>query len=473
MTERAAPRSRSGPTPEPRPDRTDQGRRLRSVDPAPPSRFDRHSASDSVLPPLPPETPRRARARRVVDSDVAPSPTLPSLDDLPRRRLSDDERLALRDRRRTARPPAVGNDDGRTGPGRRRAPAADVTFGGATPVDEWGATSPDRSIAPGRERDRAGTRTVTLGALLFIGLVAVTFGAGGLFVAGGSADPTPTPTVAPTVIAPLSAPPETPTPNASPTVAEAAAARWPGDGDDRTVVCLDPGHGGWDLGYTRFSAAGLPAMAEADYNLAQAYDLAARLRERGFVVVMTRRTPNAVNAAGADVNGDGRTFADSERAGELDELQARIDVCNEADADLLVSMHVNGYDARPAASGYETWYTGTRSFGDQSARFATLAFRALGEEMGAVGYEAVAREVNNDEEVSIDRSDSRLLSHMIMTGPEQRGIERPSNMPGAIVECLFISNDADAAFLASPEGHEAIVTAYEAAIVQYFAEFPG
>ena len=46
-------------------------------------------------------------------------------------------------------------------------------------------------------------------------------------------------------------------------------------------------------------------------------------------------------------------------------------------------------------------------------------------------------------------------------------------MPGAIVESLFISNDADAYFLASDAGHEAIVTAYEAAIVQYFNEFPG
>jgi N-acetylmuramoyl-L-alanine amidase len=45
-------------------------------------------------------------------------------------------------------------------------------------------------------------------------------------------------------------------------------------------------------------------------------------------------------------------------------------------------------------------------------------------------------------------------------------------MPGAIVEALFVSNDLDAAVLATPGGRNAIVTAYEEAIVQYFTEYP-
>ena len=143
-------------------------------------------------------------------------------------------------------------------------------------------------------------------------------------------------------------------------------------------------------------------------------------------------------------------------------------------SDLLVSMHVNGFDRpSPTAVGYETWYTGSRPFGEQSERFATLVFRALGEEMTAAGYAAIAREINNDDEISVDASDPALADHMIMTGPEVRGAIGASQMPGAIVESLFISNDADASFLASETGHDAIVAAYEAAIVQYFNEVPG
>ena len=81
--------------------------------------------------------------------------------------------------------------------------------------------------------------------------------------------------------------------------------------------------------------------------LEQAWDLEARLQQRGYTVVMTRDTDTAVNVDGRDVNGDGRTAAHdapgSNRNKNLDELQARINVCNAANADLLVSMHVNGY----------------------------------------------------------------------------------------------------------------------------------
>ena len=46
-------------------------------------------------------------------------------------------------------------------------------------------------------------------------------------------------------------------------------------------------------------------------------------------------------------------------------------------------------------------------------------------------------------------------------------------MPGAIIEGLFLSNEEDAAFVATDAAQEAIVSAYEQAIVDYFAEFPG
>jgi len=245
---------------------------------------------------------------------------------------------------------------------------------------------------------------------------------------------------------------------------------WPGHGDGRAVVCLDPGHGGWDSGFIRPLSGPLPGLAEADYNLAQAYDLAERLSEEGFEVVMTRRSPSAVNADGADINGDGETISDSEAAGTVDELQARIDICNEAQADLLVSMHINGFDIRPWVKGYETWYTGSRPFGDFSERFATLVYRALGTEMEVAGYITDAREVNDDRNISVDESDSTLFAHMIVTGPDVRDQIEASQMPGAIVEALFISNDDDAYFLDSPAGHDAIVAAYESAIIDYFDE---
>ncbi len=399
--------------------------------------------------------PHRTRARKAIGDPGDPRPVVPAGQ---RRRLTEEERRAIRERRQAILAPADPADPG--------ARVASPARPGQTPGLERASSR------------RVGGRVLALGALLFVGMTVVAAGAGGIFDRGESRAPTPSAAVAAML--------------ASPTAPEVATISTPVPVtlamDDEQVVCLDPGHGGDDTGYTRDPGGGLPFMAEADYSLAHALDLAGRLRARGLTVVLTRRTPNAVNASGADVNGDGDSLtsqprpnynpeAEAERiarAGEIDEQQARINVCNEVGADLLVSMHLNGFDRpSPTARGYETWYTGVRPFGDRNQRFATLVFRALGEQFAAAGFDTPAREVNDDDKIDVDANDPGFFDHMIITGPEVPGIITPSEMPGAIVESLFISNDGDARILASDEGHDAIVSAYEEAILAYFEEFPG
>ena len=218
-------------------------------------------------------------------------------------------------------------------------------------------------------------------------------------------------------------------------------------------------------------------MEESVLVLEHAWDLESRLQRRGYPVVMTRKTDTAVNAEGKDVNGDGRTAAHdpprSNRNETVDELQARINICNGAGADLLVSMNVNGYSTG-LPRGYETWFTRERPFGERNAIFATLAYAHLKEQFGWIGYVLPAEEergVLPDSTADVQNEHS-LFKHFIMTGPEVPGVITPSAMPGAIVEALFVSNDGDAAVLSSPEGRNAIVNAYEKAIVEYFERYP-
>jgi len=245
------------------------------------------------------------------------------------------------------------------------------------------------------------------------------------------------------------------------------------------VVCLDPGHGGPDRGFTRQATDLAPAMEEAVLVLEHAWDLEYRLSQLGYKVVMTRRTDAAVNADGRDVNGDGKTAKDdppgTARYATLDELQARINICNEAGADLLVSMHVNGY-SNGDPHGFETWYTPNpaRPFGDRNEAFATLAYVNLKEQLGSIGYAlspAEERGVLPDTSADVQNEHS-VFKHFIITGPAVPGQIIPSRMPGAIVEALFVSNDIDAAVLASPVGRATIVTAYQNAIVDYFEQYP-
>jgi N-acetylmuramoyl-L-alanine amidase len=324
---------------------------------------------------------------------------------------------------------------------------------------------------------------VALGAALIIGLTILAFAGGRLF---GSPQRGAN-TAAVVVATPLVGLQDAPADSDQAAIPDAPAApdgvpQQPpplsaDDGPRAPIVCLDPGHGGSDRGFSRGEAGTLGRVEEATLVTEQALDLAARLQARGYSVVMTRTGDVALNPEFVDINGDGKTAADdvpdNRRYETLDDIQARINICNEAGADLLVSIHVNGYTTQKPR-GYETWFTRERPFGNRSATFATLAYAHMKEQLRRVGYELPPEEergVNPDTAANVVMEHS-LFKHFIITGPEVPGSVKPSQMPGAIVEALFVSNDGDAAVLTSTEGEQAIVSAYENAIVEYFERYP-
>jgi len=377
------------------------------------------------------------------------------------RRLSDSERRAIRARR-----------DART------APANDEI--GDDAQQDRGTSRPAPRMPKTRQDTRVKSPAITLaGTLLIVGLTVLAFAGGRLF---GRVEETPVAPVENQVAQAPAKPVAPPTADATYQVTDNAAPSvetpipLPASFGRAPIVCLDPGHGGPDRGFTGFFDNGIPSMEEATLVLEQAWDLRARLEHHGYTVVLTRESDSAVNVDGRDVNGDGRTAAHdppgSTRNKDIDELQARINKCNDANADLLVSMHVNGY-SNGNPRGPETWFTRERPFGDLNAEFATLAYAHLKEQLGLIGYvePEVERGVLPDTTANV-QMDHALFQHFIITGPAVPGVVVPSKMPGAIVEALFVSNDIDATVLGSTEGHDAIVTAYENAIVEYFDRNP-
>jgi N-acetylmuramoyl-L-alanine amidase len=391
---------------------------------------------------------------------------------MPRRQGTPPEDAASQPGRASWRVPRIDEGPSRQ-PRGQREPAGDARVRGARQKQK--ATRPKNvPTMPARRRDtQVRSPALTLAGAVLIGLLALMAFAGGRFFERVTpSSPTPevpavflVPTSPPTLVVEPTRPAfETPIP------LPASFPRAP-------VVCLDPGHGGPDRGFIRYGADGTVQLEEEPLVLAQALALRSRLEHRSFQVVMTRETNAAVNASGKDVNGDGRTAAHdppgSDHNKTIDELQARIDICNAAGADLLVSLHLNGYSTgRPR--GYETWFTRERPFGDRNATIATLVYAHLKEQLGAIGYVLPVEEergVLPDTTADVQREEP-VFQHFIMTGPAVPGVVSPSMMPGVIGEALFLSNDQDAALLATAAGQEAIVTAYELAIVEYFELYP-
>ena len=316
-----------------------------------------------------------------------------------------------------------------------------------------------------------------VGALLIVGLTVVAsvrlFAVGVGRALGDAPAVAQAPTAAPLPVALATQPPAAPA--ASPTTAPTPAP-------DRPLVCLDVGHGGVDLGKLLLNEEETEILfMEKDLVLAQALALEERLLAAGVDVVLTRRTDTEVNPTFADVNGDGETALDLDGDGrietrdgdypdELDELQARVNVCNQAGADLLVSMHINGAE-NLNLKGYEAWYAEGRPDSDQSARFAEMVTDALGERFAAAGYETVFRGAAPDSMLFLPDEDRGTFEHFVLLSPNvpERNFVG-STMPGVIVECLFLSNADDAPFVTSPEGQESVVSAYADAILAYFGE---
>jgi N-acetylmuramoyl-L-alanine amidase len=273
--------------------------------------------------------------------------------------------------------------------------------------------------------------------------------------------PSPTPTAAatfspaltltttPTLTPDAGASPATsPSPSPSPT---RAVAWTPGPRAPRPLVALDPGHGGTETG-----GVSRDGLVEKDVNLEIALALAARLRADGVDTVLTRATDTQVNLPARDVNGDGAVDVD-------DDLQARVDAANAAGAWALVSIHNNAMPGSPATRGTTTYYCDSRPFSVESRRLAEALQTHLLAAIRGAGYDTPDRQARDDRELR------KPGGHLYLLGPRNERIARPSLMPGALGETLFLSNAGEAALLRRPEIIAAIAGGYAAGIEAYLA----
>jgi N-acetylmuramoyl-L-alanine amidase len=214
----------------------------------------------------------------------------------------------------------------------------------------------------------------------------------------------------------------------------------------RTIV-LDPGHGGFEIG------AAQNGVVEKELNLDVALRLRDLLRADGHRVVLTRESDSQVNTAGRDLNGDGSVDVD-------DDLQARVDVSNEADADVFVSIHANG--GSPGMRGVATYYC------------AACEGAARHRQLGRALHDAVLAEMRprGAGQFGAGLFDEATLGkpygHLFVTGPKTPRVARPNRAPAhALVEMLFISNVQDAALLRQGGVRDALAAGLRRGLQEY------
>lgn len=221
------------------------------------------------------------------------------------------------------------------------------------------------------------------------------------------------------------------------------------------VVIIDPGHGADDWGTFHSDSDDQPDILEKDIVLKIGQKIAAQLDPVSYKVILTRTTDASPNNPPKDFNGDGAID-------QVDDLQARINIANENKGDLFLSLHINSSELGNEVGGLETWYSGNRPFADQSQKFAELVQQKNLESLGALGYKAQDRQVKED--ASLDSSGQDLF----VLGPDVGAHRGATNMPGALTELLFISNDHEAALLTGDKVQAKLAEGMASAIKEYF-----
>jgi N-acetylmuramoyl-L-alanine amidase len=226
------------------------------------------------------------------------------------------------------------------------------------------------------------------------------------------------------------------------------------------TVFIDPGHGGLDPGVVGESG-GQPVL-EKDVALAVGTRLAALLQGDGYRVIPSRTKDSSVTSLAASDSVSGALTASAVHR----DLLARAACANAGNASTLLSIHFDAF-GDPSVGGSETFYDGARSFASDSKRLAYDVQRAL---VSALGTND--RGIWTDDQLVAPTltSSGSTYGHLIELGPSEPGyVDDPSKMPGALVEPLFLTNEAEARLANSASGQQRIAAALKDGLEKYLA----
>lgn len=225
------------------------------------------------------------------------------------------------------------------------------------------------------------------------------------------------------------------------------------------TVFVDAGHGGPDPG-----AIG-GEVQEKTLTLAVALQLRDMLRSDGFRVVLSRTADSSVAQLAAS---QVRQGAVTNSGVHLDTL-ARIACANASGADALVSIHFNAF-GDPSVGGAETFYDDVRSFAAGNRSLAVLVQAALIASYARAGWTVEDRGIHSDAATGTSglTASADAYGRLMELGPASQGWnDKPSLMPGVVIEPCFVSDPVELRIASSSEGQRAIAAGIEQALIGF------
>lgn len=244
----------------------------------------------------------------------------------------------------------------------------------------------------------------------------------------------------------------------------------PTAGNRHLTVFLDAGHGGIDPGGVGSTSSGT-AIAESTLTLPVELDAMALLRSDGYRVVVSRTTQTTVlRLTPADVDGRLLTLI-----GAHDDVAAR-DVCaNLARANVLVGIYFDA-GGSPSDAGSLTAYDADRPFSQQSLQLADLVQHDVVADLDAQGWQIPDDGVQDDTQLGSYvgspssggiAAGAAAYDHLLLLGPAAPGFfTTPSQMPGTVIEPLYLTDPFEGTIAASALGQHVIARGIASAVEQ-------
>jgi N-acetylmuramoyl-L-alanine amidase len=193
--------------------------------------------------------------------------------------------------------------------------------------------------------------------------------------------------------------------------------------EEKTIVCIDPGHGDWDIG-----AKGITGTLEKDIVLDISLKLGKILEENEIKVIYTRTNDLLPWLETAN-----------------DSLKERIKIPEIFKADLFISIHCNSDLDNKDSKGVETWYKAN----DENSKNLS---QSIQNSLTDLNYTE-----NRDLKTYESKDDALAV------------LELNKSIP-ALIELGFLSNSSDERYLNSDRGQEASAKAISEAILKYIQE---
>ncbi len=191
--------------------------------------------------------------------------------------------------------------------------------------------------------------------------------------------------------------------------------------ESEVTIIIDPGHGSDDPG-----KVGIGGTLEKELNLEIGLKVSALLEDRGYEVIMTREDDTGI-LEGVDYSATA-------------DLAARVELINETNPALVVSIHQNSYTTESVKGPQVFYYT--------DAQESMLAAQYIQDELWIL---------DTDSHREIKANDTYYLLAY-------------SQAPTVIVECGFLSNASDEEKLNTTEYQEELAKAIVNGIEEYLYE---